>query len=117
MERLLLDQVDWRLRPPTAFTFLHLLAQALAGRVPPRGVAAAAYLCELSLLNYGMLLHRPSLVAAAAVSVGAARHGGGAAGEVERLMGAPPRRAALSRAPAPAAFLRLPAVALWGPPQ
>ncbi|GBF89618.1 hypothetical protein Rsub_02336 [Raphidocelis subcapitata] len=94
MERLLLDQVGWRLRPPTAFTFLHLLAQALAGRAPPRAVAAAAYLAELALLDYGTLPHPPSLVAAAALAAGAAKHGGGGggggggvAGEIGRLTG------------------------------
>ena len=27
MERLLLDQLDWRVQVPTAYTFLHLLTQ------------------------------------------------------------------------------------------
>ncbi|GBF92345.1 G2 mitotic-specific cyclin-A [Raphidocelis subcapitata] len=92
MERLLLDQLDWRVALPTAYGFLHLLTQAFAGRLAPRAIALAAYLCELSLLDYGTLAHPPSAVAAAALAVGAAWHGGGAAGrvgaaDVERLTG------------------------------
>lgn len=78
MERLLLDQIDWRVQLPTAYAFLHLLTQALAGRLSPRAIALSAYLSELSLVDYAMLQHPPSLVAAAALSVGAAWHGGAA---------------------------------------
>jgi len=84
MERLLLDQVEWRVKLPTAYGFLHMLTQALAGRLCPSAIALSAYLAELSLLDYGMLDFPPSLVATAALAVGAAWHGGGGNNCAER---------------------------------
>ncbi|KAI8474472.1 MAG: cyclin-like protein [Monoraphidium minutum] len=86
MERLLLDQLEWRVQLPTTYVFLHLFTQALAGRLAPAAIALSAYLAELSLLDYAMLEHPPSLVAAAALAAGAAWHGG-AAGAVEEVTG------------------------------
>jgi hypothetical protein len=82
MERVLLDQLEWRVVLPTTYGALHLLTQLLAGRLPPRAIALAAYLAELSLLDYGMLAHAPSRVAAAAIAAGAAWHAPGGAGAV-----------------------------------
>jgi hypothetical protein len=97
MERILLDSLSWRVKMPTAYTFLHLYTQSTAAVRSAGGVQAcqatsaaaagvsaaapvrtsdplsgavvakAAYLIELALLDYGMLEFRPSMVAAAAL--------------------------------------------------
>lgn len=96
MERILLDSLAWRVKTPTAYTFLHLYTQSTAAMraaggvqacqtsqgspAPPCAtsertsdplsgevVAKAAYLIELALLDYGMLDYRPSEVAASAL--------------------------------------------------
>ena len=65
MERILLDTLSWRIKTPTSFTFLHLYTQAAS--TPEPGVTAmAAYLIELSMLDYDSLAYPPSMVAAAA---------------------------------------------------
>lgn len=95
MERILLDSLSWRVKTPTAYTFLHLFTQSTAamraaggvlacssvapaapapgtpgpkdGPLAGEVVAKAAYLTELALLDYGMLDFRPSKVAASAL--------------------------------------------------
>lgn len=95
MERLLIDHLAWQIKTPTAYSFLHLYTQATAmvrdisalqqiaqGQVQPsvaaglpkalepmsgQLVAKAAYLTELSMLDYQSLAFRPSQVAASAL--------------------------------------------------
>jgi len=67
MERILLDAVSWRVRAPTAYTFLHLVGQALPGGLEPAAAALACYLAELAGLDYATLQAPPSAVAGAAL--------------------------------------------------
>jgi hypothetical protein len=79
MERILLDSLQWRIKTPTAYNFLHLYTQGTAAKraassaqpasEPLTGavVAKAAYLIELALMDYTMLRFGPSLVAASAL--------------------------------------------------
>lgn len=79
MERILLDSLQWRIKTPTAYNFLHLYTQGTAAKraassaqpasEPLTGavVAKAAYLIELALMDYNMLRFGPSLVAASAL--------------------------------------------------
>lgn len=72
MEALVLEVLGFRVNAPTTHTFLSLFKQAL--RLEPRTCALACYLSELAMLEYEMLAHRPSLVAAAAALVARLHH-------------------------------------------
>jgi hypothetical protein len=67
MERILLDALGWRVRAPTAYTFLHLIGQALPFGLQPAAAALACYLTELAGLDYASLAAPPSAVAGAAL--------------------------------------------------
>jgi hypothetical protein len=67
MERILLDALAWRVRAPTAYTFLHLIGQALPLGLQPAAAALACYLTELAGLDYATLAAPPSAVAGAAL--------------------------------------------------
>ncbi|GBF92604.1 G2 mitotic-specific cyclin-A [Raphidocelis subcapitata] len=99
MERVLLDALDFSVANHTAFSFLHLYAQGLAGLAPPVA-ALAVYLLELVLLDYSLLEYPPSQLAAAALLLAMHTHGcaaelaprllrlaGYAPGEVARCVG------------------------------
>ncbi|KAG1661630.1 hypothetical protein FOA52_002860 [Chlamydomonas sp. UWO 241] len=64
IEWLLIHQLDWRLRTPTACVFLHLLCCHLPA-LTPKAFQTASYMLELSILDYAMLQHDYSTVAAA----------------------------------------------------
>ena len=66
MERIMLDGLGWRVKTPTSYTFLHLYTQALSCP-QPKATALAAYLVELSMLDYEGLAFPPSMVAASAL--------------------------------------------------
>ncbi|KIZ05039.1 Cyclin-A1 [Monoraphidium neglectum] len=107
MERLLLDQLEWRVQLPTAYTFLHVFAQALSGRLSRRAIALSAYLSEVSLLDHLLAATPPSLVAAAALAVAAAWHGGGGGGDVVAALRAATGYSAAELAPVAARLLHL----------
>lgn len=44
MEMICLDNFDWRLKTPTAYSLLHLLCQGMRTRLAPAVTATAAYL-------------------------------------------------------------------------
>lgn len=109
MERVLLDSLAWRIKTPTAYTFLHLYTQATAllraspqplqhpqqqqQRAPMQGgaVAMAAYLTELALLDYVCLGWTPSQIAAAALLLAQSwSEQGAAVAEVEAMAGHTP---------------------------
>lgn len=88
MERILLDALCWRVRAPTAYTFLHLIGQALPRGLQPGAAALACYLTELAGLDYACLAAPPSAVAGAALLLAQATtaaavlpDGGASAGE------------------------------------
>jgi hypothetical protein len=74
MERVLLDSLDFNITNQTAFSFLHLYAQGLAGLAPP-AAAMAVYLLELVLLDYSLLEFLPSQLAAGALMLSLHTHG------------------------------------------
>ena len=75
MERVLLDALGFEVGGgATAYAFLHLYAQGLAG-LPPPVAALAVYLLELALLDYALLAFAPSELAAAALALAARTHG------------------------------------------
>lgn len=115
MERIMLDSLSWRVKTPTAYTFLHLYTQSTAAMRAAGGVQAcqsssaaapaasqttsdplsgavvakAAYLIELALLDYGMLVYKPSEVAASALLLSESWSPQGAAlDEVQVISGA-----------------------------
>lgn len=63
-EWLLIHQLDWRLRTPTACVFLHLFTCHLP-QMTPKAFQTANYMLELSILDYSMLQYDYSTVAAA----------------------------------------------------
>jgi hypothetical protein len=87
MERILLDALSWRVRAPTAYTFLHLIGQALPRGLQPAAAALACYLTELANLDYATLAAPPSAVAGAALLLAqqatAAGEAAGGVGEVQ----------------------------------
>lgn len=99
MERILLDSLEWHIKTPTAYNFLHLYTQgtaakrASAGALPAASepltgavVAKAAYLIELALMDYTMLRFCPSLVAASALMLAESWSPNGAAEEEIKLL-------------------------------
>tara|TARA_B110000977_G_scaffold1164_1_gene1674 strand:- start:8891 stop:9658 length:768 start_codon:yes stop_codon:yes gene_type:complete len=67
MERTVLDALEFELTQPTIKTFLRRTLRA--AETDSKTEFLANYLCELSMLEYGMLDFAPSVVAAASVSV------------------------------------------------
>ncbi|GAX74423.1 hypothetical protein CEUSTIGMA_g1872.t1 [Chlamydomonas eustigma] len=68
MEWLILCQLGWRSRSPTAFTFLHLLSSGIgASQLSPQTSQYSQYLLELSLLDYGALEYDAVTIASASL--------------------------------------------------
>jgi hypothetical protein len=127
MERILLDSLSWRVKTPTAYTFLHLYTQSTAAMRAAGGVQAcqsssvtvpaasqttshplsgavvakAAYLVELALLDYGMLEYKPSEVAASALLLSESWSPQGAAQDEVQVISGARACAALSRVSSP----------------
>ncbi|KAL6760070.1 cyclin-like protein [Haematococcus lacustris] len=66
MEWLVMDNLNWRLRTPTPYSFLHLYCFGLAS-CPVPTICTASFLVELALLDYSMLRWSYSTLAAAAI--------------------------------------------------
>jgi cyclin A len=73
MERTVLDALEFELTQPTIKTFLRRTLRA--AETDAKTEFLANYLSELSLLEYGMLRFKPSIVAAASVSLALATLG------------------------------------------
>jgi len=65
-EWLVIHQLDWQLRTPTACVFLHLFASALP-QMTSKAFQTANYMLEMSILDCNMLAYDYSTVGAAAV--------------------------------------------------